>query len=212
MADLFAESLREVRLQPGAWLFGGFAASRMAALIAALDVVAAAAPFRHMETPGGRRMSVATTGCGTVAWVSDRSGYRYSPHDPESGQPWPALPEAFRTLARDAAGRAGFPGFEPDTCLVNRYAPGARLSLHRDVDERDFDAPIVSVSLGLPATFLFGGPRRGDVTRRVPLAHGDVVVWGGAVRRHYHGVLPVADGRHAVLGRCRVNLTLRRAR
>jgi len=154
---------------------------------------------------------VAMTNCGAVGWVSDLTGYRYDANDPESGHRWPPMPDVFRDLAVQAAARAGFHGFAPDACLINRYAPGARLSLHQDRDERDFDAPIVSVSLGLPAVFLFGGARRADTSRRVPLAHGDVVVWGGPARLRYHGVMPLEDGQHPLLGGCRINLTFRKA-
>jgi DNA oxidative demethylase len=157
-------------------------------------------------------MSVAMTNCGCYGWVSDASGYRYDAIDPESGKPWPAMPAPFRKLAEDAAAEAGFPGFAPDACLINRYQPGARLSLHQDRDERHLGAPIVSVSLGLPATFLFGGLKRSDPTRRYRLEHGDVVVWGGPARLAFHGVAPLAEGEHGLLGRQRINLTFRRAR
>ena len=157
-------------------------------------------------------MSVAMTNCGSLGWVSDRRGYRYDARDPLSGRPWPAMPAAFLEMAKTAARAGGFPAFEPDACLINRYEPGARLTLHQDKDESDFRAPIVSVSLGLPATFLFGGDSRKDKQRRVPLQHGDVVVWGGAARLHHHGVLALKDGVHALLGSMRLNLTFRRAR
>lgn len=182
------------------------------ALLAAIDGIAAAAPFRHMVTPGGQRMSVAMTNCGEVGWVTDRRGYRYDRLDPGTGRPWPALPACFARLAERAAAQAGFAAFHPDVCLINRYAPGARMSLHQDKDERDFSAPIVSISLGLGATFLFGGLKRSDRPYRLPLAHGDVVVWGGEKRLAYHGVAPVAEGCHETLGRVRLNLTMRQAR
>jgi alkylated DNA repair protein (DNA oxidative demethylase) len=157
-------------------------------------------------------MSVAMTNCGRFGWVTDASGYRYDPIDPVSGRPWPAMPGLFASLAARAAGEAGFPGYEPDGCLINRYGPEARLSLHQDKDERDFGAPIVSVSLGLPAVFLFGGARRSDRPRRIPLQHGDVVVWGGPARLFYHGVARLAHGEHPLTGCCRINLTFRKAR
>jgi DNA oxidative demethylase len=209
--DLFEEDRRDVRLAPGAMLLGGFARYLEAPCLTALQRVVEAAPFRHMVTPGGHRMSIAITNCGAAGWVTDRTGYRYERDDPQTGRPWPAMPEVFAELAADAAGRAGFGGFTPDACLVNRYEAGARLSLHQDKNERDFSAPIVSVSLGLPAVFLLGGSRRADTPRRVPLAHGDVVVWGGPARLRYHGVLPVEAGHHPLLGGCRINLTFRRA-
>jgi alkylated DNA repair protein (DNA oxidative demethylase) len=202
---------RDVPLAPGAALLGGFARPFGDSLVAALQQIAEVAPFRHMATPGGRLMSVAMTNCGAVGWVSDRAGYRYDSHDPESGRSWPPMPELFGELAARAAGRAGFDGFTPDACLINRYEPGARLSLHQDKDERDFAAPIVSVSLGLPAVFLFGGMRRADTPRRLALSHGDVVVWGGPSRLRYHGVLPLDDGHHPLIGRYRINLTFRKA-
>jgi DNA oxidative demethylase len=210
--DLFeAEEGVALPLAPGAVVLRGFAGDVAEQLLADLQSVVVASPFRHLVTPGGYRMSVAMTNCGRLGWVSDRSGYRYDAVDPLNGSPWPAMPAAFRQLACAAARQAGFSGFVPDACLVNRYEPGARLSLHQDRDERDYGAPIVSVSLGLPAVFLFGGSERGEKTRRVPLLHGDVVVWGGPARLAYHGVMPLADGEHPATGRCRINLTFRKA-
>jgi alkylated DNA repair protein (DNA oxidative demethylase) len=209
--DLFADERRDVALAPGAILLSGFARPSEESLVAALEAVVALAPFRHMSTPGGHRMSVAMTNCGALGWVTDRTGYRYDARDPENGRPWPPMPEAFFDLASRAAARAGFDGFAPDACLINRYEPGARLSLHQDRNERDFEAPIVSVSLGLPAVFLFGGFDRRDRPRRLPLAHGDVVVWGGPARLRYHGVLPLEEGHHPVTGAHRFNLTFRQA-
>jgi alkylated DNA repair protein (DNA oxidative demethylase) len=209
--DLFEDLPREVPLASGAVLLGAFARPFDGALMEALSAVAEQAAFRHMLTPGGRRMSVAMTNCGALGWVSDRAGYRYAALDPQSERPWPVMPDAFLELAARAAERAGFAGFMPDACLVNRYEPGARLTLHQDRDERDFTAPIVSVSLGLPAVFLFGGERRADRPLRVTLAHGDVVVWGGPSRLRFHGVLPLEDGWHPLTGRHRINLTLRHA-
>jgi DNA oxidative demethylase len=198
-------------LAPGAVLLRGFAQAETAALVAALEGILAKAPLRHMVTPGGLRMSVAMTNCGLLGWVSDRRGYRYDCLDPHSGKPWPLMPAVFMALARRAAAQAGYEGFAPDVCLINHYAPGAKLSLHQDRDEQDFGAPIVSVSLGLPAVFLFGGQRRTDPQQRINLLHGDVVVWGGPSRRNFHGVLPLKDGLHPLLGACRVNLTFRKA-
>lgn len=200
-----------VELAPGASVLRRFAAPIDALLQEGVEAITASAPFRHMQTPGGFTMAVAMTNCGPLGWVTDKRGYRYAPLDPDSGLPWPALPESFRALAVRAARAAGFRDFEPDACLVNRYVPGARLSLHRDADERDFGQPIVSVSLGLPATFLFGGAKRTDPTLRVPLEHGDVVVWGGDARMRYHGVLALKDGVDPLFGRQRINLTFRKA-
>jgi alkylated DNA repair protein (DNA oxidative demethylase) len=196
----------------GAVLLRGFAEPVESELLDALREIAERAPFRNMTTPGGHQMSVAMTNCGDFGWVTDRGGYRYDPDDPQSGKPWPAMPGSFRELARQAADRAGFGGFSPDACLVNRYQPSARMSLHQDRDESDFTAPIVSVSLGLPAMFLFGGLKRSDKPRRFRLQHGDVIVWGGPARLAFHGVAPLADGEHSLLGRQRINLTFRKAR
>jgi alkylated DNA repair protein (DNA oxidative demethylase) len=202
---------RKEAIAPGAFMLGGFALSNEAAILDALREVTAKAPFRHMVTPGGFRMSVAMTNCGTLGWITDRTGYRYDAIDPESGRKWPAMPAAFLTLAKSAAVEAGFEGFVPDACLINRYEVGARLSLHQDKDEMDYSAPIVSVSLGVPATFLFGGLKRTDKTKRVPVIHGDVIVWGGPARLRYHGVLALKAGEHPLLGGYRVNLTFRKA-
>jgi alkylated DNA repair protein (DNA oxidative demethylase) len=215
-ADLF-ETVPDVRpsreaMADGAVLLRGFVRPLESDLIAALREIVAQAPFRRMFTPGGHQMSVAMTNCGSAGWVTDRSGYRYDGTDPKSGLPWPAMPTAFLELAKQAAADGGFDGFAPDACLINRYEPGARMSLHQDKDEQDFAAPIVSVSLGLPAIFLFGGAKRADKPARYRLEHGDVVVWGGPSRLFFHGVAPLADGEHAVMGRQRINLTFRRAR
>jgi DNA oxidative demethylase len=215
-ADLL-ESVPDVRpaeevIAEGAVLLPGFARTIEVELLEALRAIIEQSPFRHMTTPGGHQMSVAMTNCGGFGWVTDRSGYRYDRNDPQSGKPWPPMPGAFRELARAAADRGGFGGFAPDACLVNRYQPGARMSLHQDRDENDFSAPIVSVSLGLPATFLFGGLKRSDKPRRFRLEHGDVVVWGGPTRLAFHGVAPLAEGEHSLLGRQRINLTFRKAR
>jgi alkylated DNA repair protein (DNA oxidative demethylase) len=198
-------------LAEGATLLCAFAEREAGALIEALQSILAMAPFRHMVTPGGHRMSVAMTNCGRAGWVTDRSGYRYDPIDPTTGRPWPPMPAAFRRLAARAAAAGGFEGFAPDACLINRYEPAARLSLHQDRNERDFTAPIVSVSLGLPAVFLFGGLRRSDRPRRVRLESGDVAVWGGPSRLAFHGIEPLADGDDPLTGRCRINLTFRKA-
>lgn len=213
-ADLFDEQLtdaEQLAIAPGAMLLRGFAREGDAALLQAFDEVTAQAPLRHLVTPGGYTMSVAMSNCGPLGWVSDRHGYRYAPQDPLSGQPWPAMPACWLELARRAAAQAGFADFRPDACLVNLYEPGSKLSLHQDRDEADFSAPIVSVSLGLPAVFLFGTAQRKDRPQRLRLSHGDVVVWGGPARLAYHGVAPLADGEHALLGRRRINLIFRKA-
>jgi alkylated DNA repair protein (DNA oxidative demethylase) len=200
-----------VVLGPRAVVLRGFAVARARELVAAIGAVAAVSPFRHMVVPGGWTMSVALTNCGEAGWVTDRAGYRYDAIDPETGEPWPAMPRSFADLATAAAQAAEFAAFHPDACLVNRYAPGARLSLHQDRNERDFGQPIVSVSLGLPAIFLWGGKTRGDRARRVPLLHGDVVVWGGPDRLRFHGVHTLAEGEHQLTGAYRYNFTFRRA-
>jgi DNA oxidative demethylase len=193
----------------GASVLRGFALEPMSRLLTAIDRVIERAPLRHMITPGGFRMSVAMTNCGALGWVSDRRGYRYTEVDPQGGAPWPRMPDVFRVLARAAGERSGFAGFAPDACLINRYEPGARLTLHQDRDERDFSQPIVSVSIGLPAIFQFGGIKRSERARRVPLRHGDVVVWGGPARLYHHGVLPLEAGVHELIGAARLNLTFR---
>ncbi len=198
------------RLEEGALLLRGFASGAAPDLLAEVERVSAAAPFRNLVTPGGYTMSVAMTNCGRLGWVSDRRGYRYDPVDPASGSPWPPMPELFRSLARSAAAEAGFENYEPDACLVNRYPPGSKLGLHQDRDERDPWAPIVSVSLGLPATFLWGGQGRSDPVRRLRLENGDVAVWGGPARFVYHGVAPVKPGYHPLTGSTRINLTFRK--
>ena len=210
MTDLFDLEATQ-KLQDGAVLLRGRALPVEESLLAAIDRIAAQAPFRRMVTPGGFQMSVAMTNCGSVGWVTDRTGYRYDLRDPDSGAPWPLMPDVFLALARDAAEEAGFTGFVPDACLINCYEPGARLSLHQDKDERDYAHPVVSVSLGLPATFQFGGLKRNDRPLKVSLRHGDVVVWGGPARLVYHGVLVLKEGEHPALGRRRVNLTFRKA-
>lgn len=215
-ADLFdnvaeAQPSRE-EIADGAVLLRGFVKPIESELIAAVRAIVAQSPFRRMTTPGGHLMSVAMTNCGERGWITDHTGYRYDPIDPRTGAPWPEMPPVLRGLARRAAEQGGFAGFGPDACLVNRYEPGTRLSLHQDKDELDYSAPIVSVSLGLPATFLFGGLARSDKPRRFRLVHGDVAVWGGASRLAYHGVAPLADGEHPLLGRKRINLTFRRTR
>jgi alkylated DNA repair protein (DNA oxidative demethylase) len=190
-------------LEEGAVLLRGFASADAAALVDEITRVAEISPFRHLVVPGGHTMSVAMTNCGRVGWVSDRSGYRYDPIDPDTGKPWPPMPAAFVDLAARAAAEAGFPGYDPDACLINRYEAGAKLGLHQDKDEKDPISPIVSVSLGVPATFLWGGKRRGDPVRRMRLENGDVAVWGGPARFVYHGVSPVRGG-------LRLNLTFRK--
>jgi DNA oxidative demethylase len=215
-ADLF-DAVADVSpsreaMADGAVLLRGFAGRFEKDLLPALREIVKQAPFRHMSTPGGHQMSVAMTNCGTAGWVTDRAGYRYDGVDPNSGERWPAMPDTFRDLAAEAAAGAGFVGFSPDACLINRYEPGARMSPHQDKDEQDFSAPIVSVSLGIPAIFLFSGLKRSDKSRRFRLTHGDVVVWGGPSRLFFHGIAPLADAEHAVLGRQRINLTFRKAR
>jgi DNA oxidative demethylase len=206
------EPAGRLALGKGGVVLRGFVRDRASDLIAAIGAITAISAFRHMVTPGGWKMSVALTNCGQFGWVTDRTGYRYDPIDPATGSPWPAMPDAFMDVAVSAAAAAGFDGFLPDACLVNRYVPGARLSAHQDRNERDFDQPIVSVSLGLPAIFLWGGMKRSDPVQRVGLLHGDVVVWGGPDRLRFHGVNALAEGDHPMTGACRINFTFRRAR
>jgi DNA oxidative demethylase len=189
----------------------GFALSQAEDLLTALRSISQSAPFRHMVTPGGFTMSMASTNCGHYGWITDRKGYRYAEHDPTTGKLWPKMPAVFARMASQAAAAAGFGEFEPDACLINRYLPGSRLSLHQDKDERDFSAPIVTVSLGMAGTFLFGGDERQSKTARIPVTHGDVVVFGGADRLNYHGVLPLKDAPHPLLGSVRISLTFRKS-
>ena len=198
------------QLEEGAVLLRGFATAEAPALVEDVARIAQAAPFRHLVTPGGYTMSVAMTNSGRVGWISDRTGYRYDPADPGTGAPWPAMPGAFLDLAVRAAAEAGFAHYDPDACLINRYIPGAKLSLHQDRDEEDAWAPIVSVSLGLPAVFLWGGKRRSDPVRRLRLESGDIAVWGGPARFVYHGIAPLKDGQHPLTGAARINLTFRK--
>ena len=213
--DLFTDASADLppkqKFAEGASLLRSYAVQHEDALLAAVRSVTEKAPFRNMITPGGYKMSVAMTNCGSLGWVTDRSGYRYDSSDPESGKRWPAMPEAFLNLAIHAAREAGFLTFHPDACLVNRYEPGTKLSLHQDKDEKDFTQPIVSVSLGIPATFLFGGTHRTEKIERIGLRHGDVVVWGGPARLRYHGVAPLKEAVHPLFGNTRINLTFRKA-
>jgi DNA oxidative demethylase len=214
MFDLFADhepvqQARAEQIGEQAWVLRGFALPEVDRLLSELNTVLAAAPLRHMLTPGGFSMSVGTSSCGRLGWITDRKGYRYSSVDPLSGLAWPALPAAFTDLARTAAEQAGFADFLPDSCLINQYVPGAKMSLHQDKDEKGFAAPIVSLSLGLPAMFLFGGFERSDKCQRIPLLHGDMVIWGGVDRLRFHGVLPIKPGYHPRLGERRINLTFR---
>lgn len=212
--DLFADIEPHTGLEtlaPGAVVLRGYVLDIQHELIEAVNAITAQSPFRHLVTPGGHTMSVAMTNTGRLGWVSDRSGYRYDAIDPQTQAPWPAMPEVFADLATRAASAGGFADFHPDACLVNRYEPGARLTLHQDRDEGNYAYPIVSVSLGVPAVFLFGGDKRTDKQQRVPLVHGDVVVWGGPSRLRYHGVQPIKAAQHPLLGALRINLTFRKA-
>lgn len=212
--DLFADhepeqQPRTEQIGEQSWVLRGFALPVLDQLLPALDAVLAAAPLRHMMTPGGFSMSVGTSSCGALGWITDRSGYRYSAVDPLTGKPWPAMPQVLSELAQTAAQHAGFADFRADSCLINQYIPGAKMSLHQDKDENAYAAPIVSLSLGLPAMFLFGGFARSDKSQRIPLLHGDMVIWGGVDRLRFHGVLPIKPGQHPRLGERRINLTFR---
>lgn len=212
--DLFADNEpvqqpRTEQIGEQSWVLRGFALPRVEQLLTELEAILAVAPLRHMVTPGGFSMSVGTSSCGQLGWITDRSGYRYSSVDPLSGLPWPSMPAVFADLAHEAAERAGFKDFHADSCLINQYVPGAKMSLHQDKDEKGYAAPIVSLSLGLPAMFLFGGFERSDKSQRIPLLHGDMVVWGGVDRLRYHGVLPIKPGHHPLLGERRINITFR---
>lgn len=212
MLDLFAEETPwQEPLAEGAVILRRFAREAAPTLLAAIAQVAGQSPFRQMMTPGGYTMSVAMTNCGELGWTSSPQGYRYASVDPQTGKPWPAMPPTFGELCDGAAREAGYPDFRPDACLINRYAPGAKLSLHQDKDEPNLRAPIVSVSLGLPAVFQWGGIKRSDPLKRLLLEHGDVVVWGGPSRLFYHGIQPLKPGEHPATGGYRYNLTFRQA-
>ncbi len=215
MSDLFASAGQHEpwieSLDAGVSLLHGFAKDNAAVLYQEIIAISARSTYRHLSTPGGYVMSVETTSCGARGWFSDQHGYRYVSRDPISNAPWPVMPESFLRLAGDAAKAAGFDQFVPDACLINRYLPGAKMSLHQDKNERDYSAPIVSVSLGLPATFMFGGNLRSDPVKHLDLLHGDVLVWGGVSRLRFHGVMPIAPGQHALCGQQRINLTFRLA-
>jgi len=212
MLDLFSDEAPWAEpLAEGAVILRRLARDDGEALLKSVLTVAAQNPFQHRITPGGHRMSVAMTNCGDLGWSTDSRGYQYSELDTATGHKWPPMPESFRALAQSAAAQAGFAGFDPDACLVNRYEPGAKLTLHQDKDEKDLRQPIVSVSLGLPAVFQFGGFDRADATQRVLLEHGDVVVWGGPSRLRFHGILPLKAGIHPLAGAYRYNITFRRA-
>ena len=213
--DLFAgeepQPASTLQIGPQSWLFRGLALPLIERLLPALNETLSGAPFRHMVTPGGHTMSAALSSCGSLGWVTDPHGYRYSHKNPQTGQPWPSMPDVFLELAQDAAQKAGFADFVPDACLINRYVPGAKMSLHQDKDEHDHRWPVVSVSLGIPAIFQFGGLQRSDRPERISLFHGDVVVWGGEDRLRFHGILPVKPAVHPQLGEQRINLTFRKA-
>ena len=213
--DLFAgeepQPASTLQIGPQSWLFRGLALPLIERLLPALNETLSGAPFRHMVTPGGHTMSAALSSCGPLGWVTDPHGYRYSHTNPQTGQSWPSMPDIFLELAQDAAQKAGFADFVPDACLINRYVPGAKMSLHQDKDEHDHRWPVVSVSLGIPAIFQFGGLQRSDRPERISLFHGDVVVWGGEDRLRFHGILPVKPAVHPQLGEQRINLTFRKA-
>ena len=210
--DLFAPPTPEpIAVGPDAWLLKGFAHAQADDLIAQIGQIEQQTAFRHQVTPGGHAMSSAQCSCGTYGWITDKRGYRYTTEDPLTDKPWPAMPASFRELAARAAAEVGFDGFDPQSCLINRYQTGAGMGLHQDKDEQDLAAPIVSVTLGAPITFLFGGLLRAEKPSRWLLEHGDVVVWGGVSRLYFHGVAPLGKrASHAATGAVRYNLTFRR--
>ena len=214
--DLFSDEAlqqpaRREQIGEQSYVLRGYALPWLERVLPELRAVLVQSPFRHMVTPGGFTMSAALSSCGALGWTTSPQGYRYSPLDPERQQPWPSMPAVLRELAINAASAAGFDGFAPDACLINRYVPGARMSLHQDKNERDYSTPVVSLSLGLPAVFLFGGHQRSDKTQKISLFHGDVAVWGGVDRLRFHGVLPIKEGAHPRMGPQRINLTFRTA-
>ncbi|GGC10653.1 alpha-ketoglutarate-dependent dioxygenase AlkB [Marinobacterium zhoushanense] len=211
LTEALFDDQERIAIADSAWLFRGYARAQASEIVEAVRSVLRQAPLRQMQVPGGHWMSVRTSSCGDKGWVSDSRGYRYACEDPLTGRAWPAIPPLLLELAVSGAARAGFAAFEPDACLINCYQPGAKMGLHQDRDEKDLDAPIVSLSFGLPATFMFGGLTRRGSVKRFPLLHGDMLVWGGPSRMVYHGVAPLQAGEHPMLGAWRVNLTFRRA-
>jgi DNA oxidative demethylase len=210
--DLF-ENIQPNKLEvdKDAYYLSGYALTNEKALIIDLHEVLSQASLRQMMTKMGFYTSAAMTNCGQLGWVSDRKGYRYEALNPLTGKSWPAMPVSFFQLAQNAALEAGFSDFKPDACLINQYKVGASMGLHQDKNELDFTQPILSVSLGIPAIFKFGGLSRSDKPIKIRLTHGDIVVWGGDARLNYHGIIPLQPNNHAVLGPYRYNLTFRKA-
>lgn len=200
--------LRE-ELEAGAVLLRQFATPQAATLLQTLHRLTRQAPFRHMRTPGGGTMSAAMASCGALGWVSSTQGYTYTPVDPASQQPWPAMPASFVSLAQDAAKAAGYAGFTPNACLLNRYQNDSHMGLHQDRDEGDTTHPIVSLSLGRTGLFMWGGQNRRDKIRTIALEHGDVLVWGGPARLHYHGIKGLGPNPHPLTEQTRYNITFR---
>ena len=197
------------QMQPGLqFLPGRFGPDQQREMVETLRAAVAEAPlFIPVMPRTGRPFTVRMTNLGPLGWVSDRAGYRYQPTHPETGQPWPAIPDALLALWRQVS---GYP-HDPQACLVNFYNGGARMGLHRDADEEDFAAPVLSVSLGDTAVFRIGEPERGGKTETLKLASGDVLVMGGTSRLCYHGIDRVLAGTSTLLkDGGRINLTLRR--
>ena len=215
MDDLFQDQPPDLperqALGPESWLLRHTLQTTACHLMADIHTLTATHPFQHMVTRGGHTMSVATSSYGSYGWVSDaQKGYRYASSNIETGQPWPPIPAHWLALATALAEKAGFNGFHPDSALINRYAVGARMGLHQDRDEATLAWPIVSLSLGLPARFMFGGKQRQAPVKDFTLLHGDVVVWGGADRLRFHGIRPLKAGHHSLTGPYRYNITFRR--
>ena len=218
--DLFGSPVeQQVHIAEGAMLLRQFVQQNKNALLdettvlADLNCILENSPLRKMTTASGFTMSVAMTNCGKLGWVSGSNGYMYSSIDPETAQPWPAMPPALLEAATRIARQAGYPGFLPDACLINRYLAGAQMGLHQDRDEKDFSQPIVSLSIGLSARFIIGGldsaAGRNAHTQSVVLKHGDAIVFGAAARLMFHGVLSLKPGHHPLVGNSRINLTFR---
>ncbi|THJ30850.1 DNA oxidative demethylase AlkB [Lampropedia aestuarii] len=212
--DLFADSPEEQRvaLGPQAVVLRQKASPLAAELVARIEDVLQHSPLYQMATPGGKPLSVRTTSCGTHGWSSDPTGYSYVRHHPLTDQAWPEIPAAWSALATEAAQEAGFAQFAPDTCLINQYGLDSKMALHQDRSEQDLRQPVVSISLGMSALFLWGGMQRSDKPAHVLLHHGDMVVWGGVDRLRFHGIKHLTGAPHPQLGAMRYNLTLRRAR
>ncbi len=212
--DIYAPDFDALSIQisPDAVLFKAALKPVASSLLEEIRTISGANPFRQRKTPGGQLMSAAMTNCGAWGWVTDADGYRYSDIEPETGRTWLPIPAVWIQWVNLFCQRAGLGTFNPDACLINRYAPGAGMGLHQDKDEKDLAIPIVSFSLGAPVLFRWGGLNRQEPVSEFLLEHGDVLVWGGADRMRFHGVKKLRRYQHPLTGHYRYNLTFRQSR